>query len=507
MPAFSKTSVCLAALSVFMTSSAAFADLSAQQVWDDWKAYMTGFGYDVQGGESMSGDTLTVSDVTMSMELPEEAGTFAMTMAEFSFTDNGDGTVSMSVPELLPLTIQVEGPDAEDVDIVADYVTRGFAMTASGDPSNITYNYSADEMTLALKELVVEGEAVDLGTASFTMADLAGVSTVKVDDLRNIEQKMTTGPVTYDMDISDPEGSGRMVMKGKFDSMGFEGGGSFPSRIDAGDMVAMLEAGFGFSGGFVYQGGSSSFSFNEGSESAQAASSSDSGSLQMAMDGSQLMYGVSASNMQMQMAGSDIPFPVELAMARSDFRLKMPVAKGDEEQDFALAITLGDFSMSDMIWGLFDPAGQLPRDPATIALDLSGKARLFVDILDPEQLETLDDGGAMPGELNSLTLSNLILRVAGAELTGSGAFTFDNSDLQTFDGLPAPDGSVDLKLTGGNGLLDKLVAMGLLPEQQAQGARMMMGLFAVPGDGEDTLTSKIEVQPDGKVLANGQRLK
>ena len=49
--------------------------------------------------------------------------------------------------------------------------------------------------------------------------------------------------------------------------------------------------------------------------------------------------------------------------------------------------------------------------------------------------------------------------------------------------------------------------MGLVPEEQAMGARMMMGLFARPGDGEDTLVSTIEVQEDGSVLANGQRIR
>jgi hypothetical protein len=73
--------------------------------------------------------------------------------------------------------------------------------------------------------------------------------------------------------------------------------------------------------------------------------------------------------------------------------------------------------------------------------------------------------------------------------------------------MPAPTGAANIKLVGANGLMDKLVAMGLLPEDQAMGARMMMGLFAVPGEGDDTLTSKLEVTADGQVLANGQRLK
>ena len=49
--------------------------------------------------------------------------------------------------------------------------------------------------------------------------------------------------------------------------------------------------------------------------------------------------------------------------------------------------------------------------------------------------------------------------------------------------------------------------MGYLPEDQAMGMRMMMGMFAVPGDGEDVLTSTIQVKPDGQILANGQRLR
>ena len=38
------------------------------------------------------------------------------------------------------------------------------------------------------------------------------------------------------------------------------------------------------------------------------------------------------------------------------------------------------------------------------------------------------------------------------------------------------------------------------------GMRMMMGLFARPADGEDTMTSTIEVNSDGTVFANGQQV-
>ena len=109
--------------------------------------------------------------------------------------------------------------------------------------------------------------------------------------------------------------------------------------------------------------------------------------------------------------------------------------------------------------------------------------------------------------LQGLDLRNLLLKVAGARLTGDADVAFDNDDLETYDGLPAPEGMVNLVLEGGNALLDRLVDARLLPEDQAGGVRMMMGLFAVKGEGEDTLTSTIEMTGDGQVLANGQRIR
>jgi hypothetical protein len=47
--------------------------------------------------------------------------------------------------------------------------------------------------------------------------------------------------------------------------------------------------------------------------------------------------------------------------------------------------------------------------------------------------------------------------------------------------------------------------MGLLPEDQAMGFRMMLGMFTRPGAGGDQVTSLIEFR-DGGIFANGQQL-
>jgi hypothetical protein len=112
----------------------------------------------------------------------------------------------------------------------------------------------------------------------------------------------------------------------------------------------------------------------------------------------------------------------------------------------------------------------------------------------------------IPGELNAVSIDTLELSAAGADISGTGSFTFDNSDMVSFDGFPRPEGAVDLEINGINGLIDRLITMGLLPAEQAMPARLMLGMFTVP-QGEDQLTSRIEVNDKGHVLANGQRLK
>jgi Uncharacterized protein conserved in bacteria (DUF2125) len=216
--------------------------------------------------------------------------------------------------------------------------------------------------------------------------------------------------------------------------------------------------------------------------------------IKMAQDG--MAYGGNGGATQMNVTGSQIPFPVDISLAESAFNFVLPVTKSDAPQPFAMLVKVIDLTVSDAIWDMVDPTKQLPRDPATVVVDASGMATMLIDLMDPANANSQ----AMPGQLDQVSLNALQVKVAGAELTGSGAATVDNSA-----GVPKPVGAVDLKLVGANALIDKLVAMGLIPEDQAMGARMMMGMFAVPA-GEDELTSKIEFKEDGGIYANGQRI-
>ena len=497
-----------AALCLCMTAPAAFADVTPAQIWGDWQSYFATSGFEITGQEALSDGGLTVTDITMLVEIPEEDVTLTINMGEITLTDTGDGAVAVSWPEVMPIIVDVDGADDEDVQIRLEYLTSGLDMSASGDPDDIAYAYTADSVALELRDLMVGGTAMDLGTLRLAMQNVEGASRTLLSDLRQSEQTLAAGPVTYDVDMPDPEGGeGRLVLTGSTATVALDSTAATPLDVDFSNMAAAIAQGFKTDVSIAYVDGATTFTFAEEGQTIEGSSSSDKTDLAVSFGQDGISYALGTDGLNIAMAGADIPFPLEFAMSKMGVDVSLPVMASEQPQDFELGLLLADFTMSDMIWAMFDPQGQLPRDPATVELDMAGVARLFIDFLDPEAMESLEGGEVLPGEVDALDLNSLTLRAAGAELTGQGSFVFDNSDMQTFGGIPAPDGSVDLRLQGANDLLDTLISMGYLPEDQAMGVRMMMGMFAVPGDGEDVLNSTIEVRPDGQVLANGQRLR
>lgn len=496
------------ALVTGVSGSVALADLTADQVWQGWMESFEDVGYRVDSDTSRSGDTLTIKEVALELDAPEAEESVSMRIGEIRLVENGDGTVSVILPETLPIAIAATDDEAQQVTASVEVGQRALDLTISGDPDEMDYNYTAEVLTLALTGLQAGDETPEIRAARVRLDDVEGKSDVQPGDTsRAVDQALRAGPVTYEIDMTEPDDGATMAIEGTMARIAFTGDATLPESFDAGDMADAVRDGFRFASSIDYENGSTSYRFEDAGEVLDGSNSSARGRLAMSMGQDGLRYGVSGEDASLELNSSDFPVPVDLKMARLGGDVTMPVTKTEDMQDYAIDLELSEFTMSDELWSMIDPQAQLPRDPATLRVDLAGTGRLFLDLLDPADMEDLESSDRLPGELESLTLNELALNLAGAELSGEGAFTFDSDDLESFGGAPAPEGTLNLRLLGGNALLDSLVSMGLVAQDQATGLRMMMGLFATPGDADDELISRIEVTEDGQVLANGQRLK
>ncbi|MAC79595.1 MAG: DUF2125 domain-containing protein [Rhodobacteraceae bacterium] len=512
-----RTTCAVSALVSAALAQGAAADITAEDAWGAMRDLLAGSGYAVDGSETRDGDTLVVSDLVFTMTTTPatdadpaiDAGTTTVDFGTLRFTEAGDGTVRVQMPEVIPITSTFDDPDT-NMPVTANIaVTQtGADMIMSGTPDNIRQSFSATAVDIALTsfdapEAMLPPDAVHF---SVNLADISSSATVGQGEPRPMEMSAKARTATFDMAFDVPD-EGKGAATGQMNALAFTGTGALPTGNTGGDLYAMLEGGYAVNGSFTYDSGTLSLSGEEEGQSFSVESRSAAGQLDMAIDGDSLTYDVSQADTTVTAMLAELPFPLSLQAAAMKAGITLPISKGDDAQDFKMLVNLQDFVMSDMIWTMIDPQSILPRDPATLLVDLAGKARVFTDLLDPNLATRLEQTGKMPGQLEALDINALKLDLVGAQLTGTGAFTFDNTDVDGLgSGMPRPVGELDLQLSGGNALLDKLSQMGMIGPDEAGGARMMMGLLAEPGDGPDTLKSKLEINAEGHIIANGQRI-
>lgn len=215
---------------------------------------------------------------------------------------------------------------------------------------------------------------------------------------------------------------------------------------------------------------------------------------------SQLTYDLGAKAVSVSVAAPEIPVPeVTVDLTELAVGLLMPVAKSDKPAPFSYLTRIIDLNLPPAVWALLDPASTLPHTPATLIIDTRGTATVTADLMQGEAPD-----GMSPGFLNSLDLPQILIRALGAEVTAKGGFTFDPTDTETFD-MPLPTGKVDIRGTGLNGLIDKLVTMGVLPSDTAMQARMGISMFARNDMAKDEVTTTLEFR-DKHFFANGAQM-
>ena len=188
--------------------------------------------------------------------------------------------------------------------------------------------------------------------------------------------------------------------------------GTTPEGVNTADLPAALKAGFASDG--TVKTGSMTLKSETTSETGamQMAFGAQEGDLAFSLSAQGLDYSVGQTGITFDATSAQLPFPVsgKIAVARSG--MKLPMGGSDAPTPIGLALTLENLELNEELWALFDPTKQLPRDPATLVLDLEG-----MGTFNPESAET----GQMPGAIESAALKALRLKLMGAEVTGTGA--------------------------------------------------------------------------------------
>jgi hypothetical protein len=492
------------ALSLVLLAQAAFAEVTPAEVWANWQALATSAGQEIAfDNVAESGDAIEVTGLLITYT-DDLGGSFSANIDKVNFADNGDGTVGVTMSESYPMTLafpaEDEGPSAMKLTVNQP----GLLITAGGSATETKYDFTAPTVSVLLDEIKDQA-----GTILDTKADLvltgstASYLVATAGDATQLDSSFAAGALTLNVSGANPESGESGTVTVSFNDLKGSTKGNLLGAEMMANMATALNSGFTTDSTMSFGAMALTADVTDAMGPTAIKGSATGGDFVLALDKMRINYGTSLKGAQFTISGAQIPFPeVAVGFAESGFNMLIPSSKSETPQDFAFLTKIVDLTVSEDVWGLFDPAATLSREPATFILDTKGTGRWLQDIMDPEvQMEGVEP----PGELNSLDLTQVLLKAAGAEIGATGGLTFDNADLTTFQGMPAPSGTINVTIKGVNQLIDNLIAMGLLPEDQAMGARMMMGMFTRPGAGPDEVTSVIEFK-DGGLFANGQQL-
>ena len=490
------------ALVLSLTSTAVFADVTPEDVWQAWQNASAAMGTTVTAeSAARDGDTLVVTKIAMN---DSTGGT--VTLETIAFTDQGDGTVAIVMPDSFPIsaTIPAIAGDATSTpsDLAISVTMPGAKMTASGTPDAIAYATDAPQLDMIIDIIDSAGTGA---TATFE-AKLAGVLmhyNVASGDAESYQQDLTISSAVISGKGADA--SSDFTLGATIADINSNIMVSVPAGTTADAFEVALAKGMAMTSQFGMGATTFDLTSTEAGAVTKIGGSLQDGVVDVAIDASKVDYYNNFNALSLNIASADVPVPnAALGLGQAEVHLMLPMLKSDTPADFAFLFNLTDLSFADDIWALMDPANAFKHDPATVVVDTTGQVTLAQDLTADSAAVTAGDPSAA-GQLNALEVHNINLKAGGAELTAQGGFSFDNSDMTTFAVVPAPTGKLDIKATGVNALIDTLVAMGLVPQDQADQGRMMVAMFANTSATADEMTSTLEFK-DKHFFANGQQL-
>ncbi|WP_225029483.1 DUF2125 domain-containing protein [Xinfangfangia pollutisoli] len=488
---------------VLLMGGTAHAALTADQVWSSWKDGAGLVGLQINAAtESNTGGVLTLNGVSIA-----PAGeTNAITISDMTLTEEADGSVTIRPGADIGFDGSANGGGKFDL------AHAGFVITAhEGEAGALVYDYKADTLSAKI-DAGYEGYSYDANTPAQRVTNLIDVN------FEGLEGTYSDTPGTnrafgltvsaknfgYDVTMDDPNLKMKQAQKSQTADVSLTGTLTLPSTIpltaiqNAGDFGRALEEGLAFT--FATKQGDSTGSVSQEDEyfPMQFDMTASGGEATGSFDKQAFAIKSDGAGMTFNLTSAAIPAPVEVTLGPVALDFLFPVVSPDTASDYHLKLSLSQFVLNDAVWGLFDPGAALKREPLDLAVDVSGKTKI-----DAVGLMAAEETGAPPPvpAPESLDINTLALKVAGAALNATGAFTFDNSM-----GMPMPLGQADVSVTGANALIDGLIATGLISQDDAMGARMMMGAFMKPGAEPDSLTSLIEAKEGGQIFVNGQQI-
>ncbi len=491
-------------------SSHAWAQMNATIVWDEIKQIASENGYKISALISQSEKGINVTDFTLINKANEttEVATVEIDLLDIQILERSDGSVEIRPDYDQEITIKLyEGREVSS--FVLKPLSDNTTMIISGEVGAPDFKINSSTLGLQLKEydLPPRYQGNEFFEASIILnglvANQAFAGKIQDSPKSSFQAGYINLFLNYDIPAEQMSGLIRYNLE---DILVISRQDNLVSNTSA-NLTNLLETGYNALGSYSVGAGSIEFDFSSPDGNLKGKLASENSNVSSSLTQNGLLFDAYFANGLFKLSSSGMPIPVDISFKNGNYGFTVPILKQMESQNFGLRLGVSDLLIAQDLWGLIDPNNNLKNGPINAKIALSGKAKLLENLTEfRPNFNEENNSNSIPLEVDEMFLDKLDLSLMGTSLQGEGSVTLDNEDQITFDGFPKPVGSFEFVLSGVNALVDKLISSGFIDSDTGMGARMMLSMFTIP-TGEDELSSKIEFNSLGHILANGQRLR
>lgn len=491
----------LTAAAFLLSSTAAMAELTPQDVLENWRNYYATYGGTITTGPLVqTGNITRFPDLVGEMNIAGNTTRYELGYMDMQSNDDGSVDVSFSSEASAHTDIAIDG---EHLTGEASYDLGSLVVHVEGTPEDMVFSYTAPIITVYQSQAQPE---LDL-SITMVLDNLEGRTQARrsEDGLVTQSGETVAGAMSARM-TAKPNGKPPVYIDYQSEDMRIVYDISVERAATPAPSQAMMFP-ESMVMGMTLTTGPSATTVDQQSPAGTSrfTLTQTSSEITGAFAESAFSFGLTAMGADLALANTPAR-AVDFSAAFERFHLgaTYPMRAADTPVPFALAFAISNLTVGDEVWDKIDPEATLSRTPASFELTLNGTVMLLADLFDPDAMSALRDS---PFELRSLSLSTLSLDIEGMGLTGGGDVLFDNTRTGASPNRPEPTGTLNFALTGALGLLDKIGRLGLGDPMMVIGAKGALGMFATPADAPDSFTSRVEFTEGGHISVNGQQVK
>ena len=488
------------------TSSSAFANINAVEVWEDFLRRLEPSGSTVSVVQNHLEDRMELNDFVVGYQDSTIGVNFEFNIGQAVLIENSDGSVSITLPQKFPMTMKFRDKFVTSISAIIDI--QNMQAYAAGHSNQINYDYSADQIGLALQSLILEDARIGSDEVQFSMLAkmVSGSTTTVTSNLRKTTGRSTIEDLEISAMLAPKDADFTASLVSRIKQMTSTSSDQIPEHMSVQELDKALQAGLSSSSVINYKSGEIKMVLHtpDGDFSGSTNSAGASSRTSISQDGVSVQMDVNGTNFDIY--ASSLPLPFNGSLGSFVYGLNMPLMPKSEEQAFGVLLELNDLTLAEDLWAVFDPAKILPRDPISLRIDIGGMVKLLLNFFDSKQFEASTEALDKPINLSTVTLNSIEANALGANLSVQGNFEYSNdSRLGEFNEYLMLMGLVTANLSGANTLIESLSRIGIIDGQHVLMARSFMGMFAIPM-GNDNFETEVRIDADGGVFVNQQRL-